>query len=157
MYYNRYWKIDGVLASFIMRGGGNAEYTVVFERENATLEQIRDINWAHPTVVRQKGTPANAFCLPEGYGYTVEGICYDCKLDTFHVCLKTASQYLGDVTGYVETIKTLEDQAEEHRATIADLEAQLEEADELSIELYEQLIRNESDEDPENAEEEVDE
>lgn len=130
MFYGKRWMIDGVPAGPINRCYlNNGEYTVLFEREYATLEQIEGINWAHPTIqyIWPHGTEAG---LPEGYGFEVVRIEYDSGCKTYKVTLKTASQYLGDVTGYQAQITELEAAAAEKDSTITAQAAQLAEAKE---------------------------
>lgn len=136
MHYGKKWKIDGLIAGFVMRMGPGGNYRVVFERENASLEQIEAINWAKP-VIEYIGHHGSEPGLPEGYGFDVVGITYDSGCKSYTVELKTASQYLGDVTGYQEEIAALNGTVAEKNAAIADLQEQLAEADELAIALYE--------------------
>lgn len=143
MHYGKKWKIDGLIAGFVMRMGPGGNYRVVFERENASLEQIEAINWAKP-VIEYIGPHGSEPGLPEGYGFDVVGITYDSGCKTYYVELKTAKQYLGDVTGYQDEIKALNNAATEKDALIRDqnrkiidLQDQLAEADELAIALYE--------------------
>lgn len=98
--FGKRWMIDGVPAGPINRHyPSNGQYTVIFEREYASLKQIEGINWAQPTVehIWPHGKEAG---LPEGYGFEVVKIDYDSGCKYYKVTLKTASQYLGDVTGY---------------------------------------------------------
>lgn len=129
LYYGKHWIIDGVTAGPInFSYPQNGYYTVLFEREYATLEQIEGINWAQPTIQHiWGGTEAG---LPEGYGFEVVGIEYDSACRTYHVKLKTARQYLGDVTGYQAQIAELEAAAAEKDSTITVQTAQLVEAKE---------------------------
>lgn len=136
MHYGKKWKIDGLIAGFVMRMGPGGNYRVVFERENASLEQIEAINWAKP-VIEYIGPHGSEPGLPEGYGFDVVGITYDSGCKSYTVELKTAKQYLGDVTGYQEEIAALNGTVAEKNAAIADLQEQLAEADELAIALYE--------------------
>ena len=136
MHYGKKWKIDGLIAGFVMRMGPGGNYRGVFERENASLEQIEAINWAKP-VIEYIGPHGSEPGLPEGYGFDVVGITYDSGCKSYTVELKTASQYLGDVTGYQEEIAALNGTVAEKNAAIADLQEQLAEADELAIALYE--------------------
>ena len=109
-FFGKYWKIDGVMAAFITRGGVNGQYRVLFERENASLEQIEGINWAKPVIEKL----TNRDCeqgLPEGYGFEVVDITYANNTKSYTVTVKTAQQYLGDVT--------------EYQAQVADLQAQV--------------------------------
>ena len=143
MHYGKKWKIDGLIAGFVMRMGPGGNYRVVFERENATLEQIEAINWAKP-VIEYIGPHGSEPGLPEGYGFDVVGITYDSGCKSYTVELKTASQYLGDVTGYQEEIAALNGTVAEKNAAIADLQEQLAEADELAIALYEAQTADEA-------------
>ena len=143
MHYGKKWKIDGLIAGFVMRMGPGGNYRVVFERENASLEQIEAINWAKP-VIEYIGPHGSEPGLPEGYGFDVVGITYDSGCKSYTVELKTASQYLGDVTGYQEEIAALNGTVAEKNAAIANLQEQLAEADELAIALYEAQAADEA-------------
>ena len=92
-------------------------YSVIFERDDAFLEQIEKINWAKPTIQRLS-EDANEQGLPEGYGFKVVDIKYDNSGRHYTVELQTASQYLGDVTQYQEQIAALESAAAEKDSTI---------------------------------------
>lgn len=106
--YGKKWLIDGLPAGIIMRSNpANGRYTVVFEREFASLEQIEAGNWDKPTV-EYIGPHGSEDGLPEGHGFEVEDIRYRSSTKSFDVILKTASQYLGDVTGYQDQIDQLE-------------------------------------------------
>ena len=48
--------------------------------------------------------------LPEGYGFQVERISYDHTSRSYTVVLRTARQYLGDVTGYQAQVEELQAQ-----------------------------------------------
>ena len=96
-HYGKRWTIDGLISGLIMRGSTNGRYIVVFEREFASLEQIEAINWERPTI-EYIGPHGSEPGLPEGYGFEVEDIKYDSGAKAYRVVLKTASQYLGDVT-----------------------------------------------------------
>ena len=143
MHYGKKWKIDGLIAGFVMRMGPGGNYRVVFERENASLEQIEAINWAKP-VIEYIGPHGSEPGLPEGYGFDVVGITYDSGCKSYTVELKTASQYLGDVTGYQEEIAALNGTVAEKNAAIANLQEQLAEADELAIARFEAQTADES-------------
>ena len=120
-HYGKRWTIDGLPTGLIMRSvPGNGKYTVVFEREFASLEQIEAVNWAKPTI-EYIGPHASEPGLPEGYGFVVDDIQYQSDLKTYHVVLQTASQYLGDVTGYQDQIAELESAAAEKDGTTAEL------------------------------------
>ena len=122
-FYSTKWKFDGVQAAFMTRGIRNGRYRVVFEREYASLEDIEGINWAQPTIERTDFRIKNELGLPEGYGFTVEGISYDYSAKSYTVELQVADQFLGDVTPYQEQIAQLESEAAEKDATIAEKEA----------------------------------
>ena len=107
-FFGKRWKIDGVTAGPISRHyPANGRYSVIFERDDAFLEQIEKINWAKPTIQRLS-EDANEQGLPEGYGFKVVDIKYDNSGRHYTVELQTASQYLGDVTQYQEQIAELE-------------------------------------------------
>ena len=96
-FFGKRWKIDGVTAGPISRHyPANGRYSVIFERDDAFLEQIEKINWAKPTIQRLS-EDANEPGLPEGYGFKVVDIKYDNSGRHYTVELQTASQYLGDV------------------------------------------------------------
>lgn len=68
-FFGKRWKIDGVTAGPISRHyPANGRYSVIFERDDAFLEQIEKINWAKPTIQRLS-EDANEQGLPEGYGF----------------------------------------------------------------------------------------
>ena len=100
------WEIDGVPAAFITRSAANGRYRVTFERSEATLEQIEQINWSAPTLTNISGS-AQEPGLPAGYGFTLVDLCYQHTSRIFIAELQTAQQYLGDVTGYQEEIRQL--------------------------------------------------
>lgn len=150
-------RIDGVPCGLIMRDpAANGKYRVVFERERTSIEQIEAINWAAPSIEAKEG---KVCLLPEGYGFEMVRITYDSNVRSYTVELKTAQQYLGDVTGYQAQVEELtaglaakQREADGLSNTIALknsevslLNAQLAEADELAISLYEaQLAVSES-------------
>lgn len=125
MYYGKRWIIDGVTAGPISRHyPRNGHYTVAFEREYASLEQIERIDWSKPSLQNISSCAVEPG-LPEGYGFEVVKIEYDSACRTYRVELKTASQYLGDVTGYQAQITELEAAAAEKDNTISAQAAQL--------------------------------
>ena len=121
-FFGKYWKIDGVTAAFITRGGVNGKYRVLFERENASLEQIESINWAKPVIEKLTDRDCEQG-LPEGYGFEVVDITYANNTKSYTVTVKTAQQYLGDVTEY-------QVQAAELQAQVTALSGQVTEAQE---------------------------
>lgn len=117
------WLIDGVPAGLIMgpKIYNNGRYSVDFSREHATLEQIEAINWAKPTVECLEANNSEPG-LPEGYGFDVVKIEYLSNIREYRVHLKTASQYLGDVTGYQEQIAAKDSVISEQAAQLQDQE-----------------------------------
>ena len=113
--------IGGVTCGMVLRGGGNGSYTAVFEREKASLEEIRGIDWSKPEVT-------GACLLPVGYGFTVADIRYSYSEDCYKVELRVSEQYLGDVTGYQAQVSDLEGQLEASEAEAVRLTGELEEA-----------------------------
>lgn len=124
-HYGKRWTIDGLISGLIMRGSTNGRYIVVFEREFASLEQIEAINWERPTI-EYIGPHGSEPGLPEGYGFEVEDIKYDSGAKAYRVVLKTASQYLGDVTGYQTQIAELEGTVNEQASVIQTQETTIE-------------------------------
>ena len=119
------WKIDGVSAGPIDRvHGKNGEYRVIFERVYASLEDIETINLSQPAI-EYVGVHKSEPGLPEGYGFEVLKIEYVSGTKHYVVSLKTASQYLGDVTGYQAQIADLESAAAEKDSTISTQATQL--------------------------------
>lgn len=121
-FFGKYWKIDGVTTAFITRGGVNGQYRVLFERENVSLEQIEGINWAKPVIEKLTARDCEQG-LPEGYGFEVVDITYANNTKSYTVTVKTAQQYLGDVTEY-------QAQAAELQAQVTALGGQVTEAQE---------------------------
>lgn len=109
-------EICGVPCGEVMRGASNGEYVAVFERELCSLEDVEGINWGQPVI-------QGSCVLPIGYGFTVKDIRYDYRLRCFSVILRTAGQYLGDVTGYQEQVSQLQGTVAEQAATIQSQEA----------------------------------
>ena len=118
-------KIDGIPCGLMMRGSANGCYQAVFEREYASLEQIEAINWAQPAV-------EGDCILPVGYGFTVSDIKYSAATRCYTVYLNTASQYLGDVTGFQAQVEELERTVAAQEETIVSLRDQLAETVERS-------------------------
>lgn len=121
-------------------GYRSGEYTLRFERESASLEQIEKINWAQPMV--QYTGPHGAeygrkYGLPAGYGFEIVKITYEHSCKTYCVTIKAAQQYLGDVTQHQVEIDNLRALKEMQEDTISKLTAALAEVDELVISLYE--------------------
>lgn len=143
-FYGKDITIDGVVCGILRRGTVNGEYVAVFEREHASLERIEGINWARPAVRCKRAADA---ILPDGYGFELRSITYDSGLRAYTVTIRTAVQYLGDVTGYQAQIEAAQAEAEAAQAETERLrqraellEAQAAEADETVIALYEALM-----------------
>lgn len=109
-------KICGVPLGTLHRGG-NGQYSLVFQRCDASLEEIEGIDWSRP-VVTEAADRYRACPLPEGYGFEVEGIDYSYSLETWTVHLRTAKQFLGDVAGYQAQVEELEGRVSEREKTI---------------------------------------
>lgn len=129
-YYGTNFTVNGVSAALALRGTGNGHYQVVFQREFAELEQIEKLDWSAPDIQGE-------CILPRGYGFSVEDITYDHGRRAYTVYLAVAEQYLGDVTGYQEKIRTLENDLAEKTQDLARTSSQLEQADEQIMALYE--------------------
>jgi len=100
------WEIDGIPAAFITRSAVNGHYCITFEREEASLEQLEQIQWEAPAIKRLTDHESEP-SLPEGYGFEITDIRYQHSGRYFTVEVCTAKQYLGDVTPYEEQIDTL--------------------------------------------------
>lgn len=131
------WEIDGVPAAFITRSAVNGHYCITFEREEARLEQLENIQWATPSIVRLTDHEGE-LGLPEGYGFEITDIRYQHSGRYFVVEVRTAQQYLGDVTVYqaqiddlTQTIRqqqtALDSQTAETAAMISSMKAAYEE------------------------------
>ena len=131
------WEIDGVPAAFITRSAVNGHYCITFEREEASLEQLENIQWATPSIVRLTDHEGE-LGLREGYGFEITDIRYQHSGRYFVVEVRTAQQYLGDVTGYqaqiddlTQTIRqqqtALDSQTAETAAMISSMKAAYEE------------------------------
>lgn len=115
-------KIGGVPCGLILRDPmWNGRYQAVFEREFASLEEIEAIDWARPEVEILK-EPA---VLPKGFGFEVVRITYDSGTRAYTVELKTADQFLGDVSGYQVQVAELREQASAAQAQVEELTRQV--------------------------------
>ncbi len=134
------WKIGGVIAGPVTRDpAANGRYRVIFERDNgAELEKLEAVDWARPAVEELPENRGRSG-LPEGYGFELEDVRYRHEGRYFEVTVRTARQYLGDVTGYQAQIDELSAENAEKAAQIGTLERELAEADETAIALYEAL------------------
>ncbi len=122
--YGKNVKICGIPCGLVLRAPENGVYTVLIEREFATLEQVEGIDWAHPVIEGE--------CpLPVGYGFKPVNTQYRSSIRSFEVTLRVLDQYLGDVTGYVAEVKQLKEQAQEQSAELAAKTAALNDATDL--------------------------
>lgn len=99
-------KVNGIRCGMIRRGADNGGYVLTFEREFAALEQIEEIPWGAVEVTY--GSDVTSQRLPEGYGFELSDIRYLHNTRCYEVSIRTASQYLGDVTEYQEQVEALE-------------------------------------------------
>ncbi len=125
-FFGKRWKIDGVTAGPISRHyPANGRYSVIFERDDAFLEQIEKINWAKPTMQRLS-EDANEQGLPEGYGFKVVDIKYNNSGRYYTVELQTASQYLEKdsiITEQAAQLARSEENLSVANAQLAEVEA----------------------------------
>lgn len=121
--YGKQWKIDGVIAGPILAERENGRYRILFECEHASLEQIESIRWEQPAIQRLPACPDCETGLPEGYGFTLENIEYHYAVKAFCVYVKTARQYLGDVTGYQTRLDALNAENTTRQNTIQELQS----------------------------------
>ena len=86
------WEFDGVPAAFVTRSAVNGHYCITFEREEASLEQIEQINWSRPAIRRltdRQDELAKPYTAPQGSRglwqagecCTLEGRVWQCKAD----------------------------------------------------------------------------
>ena len=116
MFYGKKWTIDSIPTGFVQRSG-TEEYTVRFERECASLDEIEKINWAKPEIA----SLANETCsLPQG-GFDVVGITYNHSERTFDVTLRLKAEFFGDVSAYAAELAEKTAAIEEQKQTIAGL------------------------------------
>ena len=126
--FGKHWKIGGLIAGPITRHGSvNGSYSIIFERSSgAALEGIEAIDWSSPTVQRLPSCPEKEMGLPECYGFELANIEYHHNTGRFKVTVRTARQYLGDVTGYQARIEELEGQAENLAVRASEAQAEAE-------------------------------
>ena len=124
------WEIDGVPAAFVTRGSANGRYCVTFERSEANLEQIEQINWCNPTVKRVTES-SGELGLPFGYGFDLMDLRYQHSTQLFVAELQVAQQYMGDVSDYQVQIQhlaeTIDQQSAQMTTMVTDMEAAYEE------------------------------
>lgn len=122
--------VDGLRCGVVARRG--ELYCLTFERQYATLEQLEGVNWGKPEICGET-------VLPAGYGFEVQNIAYQHSTRCWVVTLAVGRQHLGNVAAYVDQVAQLQAESAEKDRAIAELSAQLDEADEAAIALYEQL------------------
>ena len=105
--YGEHWKIGGVTAGMICPGQENGCYRVVIEREYAELPQIEAISWQQPVIEHLQTEFPDETGLPEGYGFEVVRTTYDSGTRSYAVELRTAQQYLGNVSEYQSQVEKL--------------------------------------------------
>lgn len=116
MFYGKKWTIDSIPMGFVQRSG-TEEYTVRFERENASLDQIEAINWERPEIA----SLVDETCpLPRG-GFDVAGITYNHSERTFDVTLRLKAEFFGDVSAYAAELAEKTAAFNEREQTIAEL------------------------------------
>lgn len=157
-YYGRKWSVNGLPCGLIRRDyGTKGQYVLCFERCFAALSQIEQVDWSHLCVqalaeAREDETPV----LPEGYAFELVDIGYDHKLKTYCVTIKTAAQYLGDVTAYQAEVDALTARCSALETERDSLSAALQEADETVIALYEAAVQTPEPESADAPDEEAD-
>ena len=122
------WEFDGVPAAFVTRSAVNGHYCITFEREESSLEQIEQINWSRPAI-RRLTDRQDELGLPEGYGFELTDVRYQHAGRYFVAEVRTASQYLGDVSAYQAQIA-------ERNEKLAEQQAALRGVEHLGVELY---------------------
>ena len=111
------WKIDDVPVAFITRGAVNGRYCVTFERSEASLDQIENINWSMPVIARITESQAE-LGLPEGYGFQLIDLRYQHASRNFIAELQTEQQFWGDVSAYQSQIQALNETISEQNSTL---------------------------------------
>ncbi len=124
--------IDGVPCAAVVRSNANGVYLAVFDRDQASMEDIEGVNWAGPEL-------SGPCVLPSGYGFELTGVSYSPSSRRYTAALQVARQYLGDVTGYQARVAELEAENAGKQNAIRELENRLAEADDMVIVLYEQI------------------
>ena len=124
------WEIDGVPAAFVTRGSANGRYCVTFERSEANLEQIEQINWSNPALNRMTES-SSELALPFGYGFDLVDLRYQHSTQLFVAELQVSQQYMGDVSDYQVQIQqmteTIDQQSAQMTTMVTDMETAYEE------------------------------
>ena len=124
------WEIDGVPAAFVTRGSANGRYCVTFERSEASLDQIEQINWSNPALNRMTES-SSELALPFGYGFDLVDLRYQHSTQLFVAELQVSQQYMGDVSDYQVQIQqmteTIDQQSAQMTTMVTDMETAYEE------------------------------
>ena len=124
------WEIDGVPAAFVTRGSANGRYCVTFERSEASLDQIEQINWSNPALNRMTES-SSELALPFGYGFDLVDLRYQHSTQLFVAELQVSQQYMGDVSDYQVQIQqmteTIDQQSTQMTTMVTDMETAYEE------------------------------
>ena len=129
------WEIDGVPAAFVTRGSANGRYCVTFERSEANLEQIEQINWSHPALNRMAES-SSELALPFGYGFDLVDLRYQHSTQLFVAELQVAQQYMGDVSDYQVQIQHLAETIDQQSAQMTTMVTDMETAYEEGVESH---------------------
>lgn len=130
-------KVDGIIFDSVMSGVTNGEYILRTRGCNLTADQVRNINWAEPTI---ENLSTKFRCqLPQGYGYVLDDADYCLKNDEWKVTVHMGRQFLGDVSQYQGQIEdlnaALESKTTELNTKTTELEAKTDEVESLNTEL----------------------
>lgn len=146
------WRIDGVPVSFITQDTASGRYRVIFERDEATLEQIEQIHWDAPTVKRVTETLAEPG-LPEGCGFELLELRYQHTTQSFTAEVQITRTFWDDVTVYQKQLKALEETIQQQQSVIdaqntqlQSMEADRESADQEEMEQISTLPLEDADE-----------
>ena len=129
------WEIDGVPAAFVTRGSANGRYCVTFERSEANLEQIEQINWSNPALNRMTES-SSELALPFGYGFDLVDLRYQHSTQLFVAELQVSQQYMGDVSDYQVQIQHLTETIDQQSAQMTTMVTDMETAYEEGVESH---------------------
>lgn len=129
------WEIDGVPAAFVTRGSANGRYCVTFERSEASLDQIEQINWSNPALNRMTES-SSELALPFGYGFDLVDLRYQHSTQLFVAELQVAQQYMGDVSDYQVQIQHLTETIDQQSAQMTTMVTDMETAYEEGVESH---------------------
>ena len=129
------WEIDGIPAAFITRGSANGRYCVTFERSEASLDQIEQINWSNPALNRMTES-SSELALPFGYGFDLVDLRYQHSTQLFVAELQVSQQYMGDVSDYQVQIQHLTETIDQQSAQMTTMVTDMETAYEEGVESH---------------------